>query len=138
VGGLERAKVAGAVGSSAVVVANVFYEHDTQVPLAEDQHMVGEFARRVRMNRSAKQFARGHRGGVRTRWMPTSARTASNDAVNCPARSRTRSRDSGWAHTVAQRSSGCNPFPESRLRPTERQNCQQYADVLVFSESVSQ
>ncbi len=37
------AKVAGAVGSSAVVVANVFHQHHMQVPLAEDQHAVGEF-----------------------------------------------------------------------------------------------
>jgi hypothetical protein len=35
--------VAGAVGSSTVVVANVFGEHGTQVSLAEDQHAVGEF-----------------------------------------------------------------------------------------------
>src|SRR5437764_4341387 len=46
----------------------------------------------VRTDRSAKQVARGHRGGILTTWMPTSARTASNDAVNCPARSRTRNR----------------------------------------------
>src|SRR3954463_4352798 len=38
-----RGKVEGAVGSSTVVVANVFCEHDTQVSLAEDQHAVGEF-----------------------------------------------------------------------------------------------
>jgi hypothetical protein len=31
------------VGSSTVVVANVLIEHDAQVPLAEDQHAVGEF-----------------------------------------------------------------------------------------------
>jgi hypothetical protein len=37
------AKVAGAVGSSTVVVANVVGEYDTQVALAEDQHAVGEF-----------------------------------------------------------------------------------------------
>ena len=37
------AKVAGAVGSSTVVVVNVVREHYTQVPLAEDQHSVGEF-----------------------------------------------------------------------------------------------
>jgi hypothetical protein len=37
------AKVEGAVGSSTVVVADVFGEYDTQVSLAEDQHAVGEF-----------------------------------------------------------------------------------------------
>ena len=38
-----RAKVAGTVRSSTVVVPNVFREHHTQVPLAEDQYTVGEF-----------------------------------------------------------------------------------------------
>ena len=37
------AKVASAMWPSTVVVANVFREHDTQVPLTEDQHAVGEF-----------------------------------------------------------------------------------------------
>lgn len=35
----------------------------------------------VRTNRSAKQFARRHCGGILTTRMPTSARTASNDVV---------------------------------------------------------
>src|ERR671917_2628425 len=50
-------------------------------------------ARTVRMNRSAKQFARGQRGGILTMWIPTSVRTASNEAVNWLARSRTRNRN---------------------------------------------
>jgi hypothetical protein len=37
------AKFAGTVRSSTVVVPNVFREHHTQVPLAEDQYTVGEF-----------------------------------------------------------------------------------------------
>ena len=40
---MRRAKFAGTVGSSTVVVANVVSEHNTQVPLTEDQHSVGEF-----------------------------------------------------------------------------------------------
>jgi hypothetical protein len=43
VGWLRWAKVTGAVRPSTVVVPNVFHEHDTQVPLVEDQHAVGEF-----------------------------------------------------------------------------------------------
>ncbi len=43
VGRLRWAKVAGAVGSSTVLVANVLVEHGAQVPPAEDQHTVGEF-----------------------------------------------------------------------------------------------
>ena len=49
--------------------------------------------RTVRTKRSAKQFARGQRGGIFTTSIPASARTASNDAANCPARSRTRNRN---------------------------------------------
>jgi hypothetical protein len=36
----------------------------------------------VSTNLSAEQFAREQRGGIVTTWIPTSARTASNDAVN--------------------------------------------------------
>jgi hypothetical protein len=41
--GSWRAKFAGAVGPSTAVVPNVFREHHTRVPLAEDQYAVGEF-----------------------------------------------------------------------------------------------
>lgn len=44
VGRLRWAKVKGTVRPSTIVVPNVFREHDTQVPLAEDQHKVGEFS----------------------------------------------------------------------------------------------
>src|SRR5689334_11952818 len=60
----------------------------------------------VNTKRSAKQFARRHRGGILTTSMPASARTASNDAVNCPARSRTRNRSRPT----------CSPRSISRLR----------------------
>jgi hypothetical protein len=43
VGWLWRAKFAGAVRSSTVAVPDVLREHHMQVPLAEDQHAVGEF-----------------------------------------------------------------------------------------------
>jgi hypothetical protein len=43
VGRVGWAKVAGAVGSSTVVMANVLGEHDTPVPLADDHHAVSEF-----------------------------------------------------------------------------------------------
>jgi hypothetical protein len=43
VGRWKWTKVAGAVGPSTVVVANLLREHYTQVPLAEDQPSVGEF-----------------------------------------------------------------------------------------------
>jgi hypothetical protein len=43
VGWSWRAKFAGAVRASTVVVPEVFREHHMQVPLTEDQHTVGEF-----------------------------------------------------------------------------------------------
>jgi hypothetical protein len=58
------------------------------------------------MKRSEKQSARGHRGGIFTTSMPTSGRTASNDAVNCPAQSRTRNRNRA----------ACSPRSMTRLR----------------------
>ena len=79
VGQSWRAKFAGAVWASTVVVLDVFWEYHTQVPLTEDQHLVGEFVLTVRTNLSAKQFARGQRGGILTARMPTSARTASKE-----------------------------------------------------------
>jgi hypothetical protein len=60
------AKFVGTVGSLAVVVLNVLREYHTQVPLAEDQHVVGEFGSEVRMNRLVKQFTRGQCGGIVT------------------------------------------------------------------------
>ena len=50
--------------------------------------------RAVSTNRCAQAFARGLRGGIFTASMPALARTASNEAVNCPARFRTRNRKS--------------------------------------------
>ena len=78
------AKVASAMWPSTVVVANVFREHDTQVPLTEDQHAVGEFGSQGADEPAWRNPAT---------WMLVSARTASNDAVNCPARSRTTNRN---------------------------------------------
>jgi hypothetical protein len=54
-------------------------------------------ALRVRTTRSATQFAHGHRGGIQTTRIPTSARTASTDAVNWLALSQTRKPELGDA-----------------------------------------
>jgi hypothetical protein len=51
----------------------------------------------VRTKRSAKQFARGHRGGIFTVSIPVPARTVSKAVVNWPARSRTRNWKGGGA-----------------------------------------
>jgi hypothetical protein len=64
-----------------VGVGAVFGKDTPQVPLAEDQDGVGEFGS-VSTNRSPKQFALGHRGGIFTVPMPAPVRAASNDVVN--------------------------------------------------------
>jgi hypothetical protein len=73
-----------------VVVGGVLGRHAAEVPLAEDQHAVGDLGADGQYEAFGKQFARGQRGGILTTSMPASASTASNEAVNCPARSRTR------------------------------------------------
>ncbi len=71
-----------------VVVGGVPGKHLVQVSLAEDQRPVGTSVRSVRINRSAKQFARGHRGRIFTTSIPASARTASNAACSTAGRAR--------------------------------------------------
>src|ERR687890_455439 len=80
------------MGPSAVVVRAVPDKDGPQVPLAEDQNAVRDSVLAVSTKRSAKQFARGHRGGILTVAIPAPARTASKAVVNWPARSRTRNR----------------------------------------------
>ena len=86
--GPGRAEFAAALGALSVVAAGISGEDRPQVPFTEDQHPGGEHER----------FGIGVRprasGGIFTASMPTPAGTASNDAVNCPARSRTRNRKS--------------------------------------------
>ena len=62
------AKVAGTVGPSTVVVLNVFREYHTQLPLAEDQHAVGEFG----SEGANEPFGETVRPGA-TRWNPDHA-----------------------------------------------------------------
>jgi hypothetical protein len=57
-------------------------KHPAQVLLAENQQPIGDLGSEVNTKRSAKQFARGHRGGTLTILIFASARTASNDAAN--------------------------------------------------------
>jgi len=64
VGGPWRAKVAGTMGSSTVVMANIFGEYDKQVSLAEDQHAVGEFGPQgAHVRRSSSPAGTGEESG---------------------------------------------------------------------------
>jgi hypothetical protein len=64
-----------------------------QVPLADGQHPVGDLGPGGE-HEPLRESIRLLRGGIFTAWIPAVARTASNESVNCPARSRTRKRKS--------------------------------------------
>ncbi len=64
------------------------------MPLAEDLHPVGDLRPGYEHEPFRIEFARGLRVGIFTASMPAPARSASKDAVNCPARSRIRNRES--------------------------------------------
>ncbi len=80
------------MGSPSVVVGLVLGQDRPQMSLAEDEHPVGD----LRPGSEHESFRVSVRAGAPgrdfTASIPASARTASNDAVNCPARSRTRNR----------------------------------------------
>ena len=78
-----------AVRSSPVVVLGILGHHDAQVSFAEDRHPVGDFSpggehEPLRIGVSREDFG----AGILTASIPASARTASKEALNCPARSR--------------------------------------------------
>jgi hypothetical protein len=88
--GSRRVQLAAAVGSVSVVVGLVLGRDYPQVPLAEDEHPVGDLGSGI----EHEPLGEGRRGGVFTASIPALARTASNESVNCPARSRIRNRKS--------------------------------------------
>ena len=80
------------MGAPSVVVGLVLGQDRPQMPLAEDQHPVGDLRPGGEHEPFRISVRAGAPGGIFTASIPASARTASNDAVNCPARSRTRNR----------------------------------------------
>jgi len=89
---LRRTELATSVGSPPIVMGRVFAQNRPQVPSAEDEHPVGDlgpggehepFRISVRPRTSRRDLHAT---------IPALARTASNDAVNCPVRSRIRNR----------------------------------------------
>jgi hypothetical protein len=78
-----RAKLQRSMWPAAVVVGAVSGEDGPQMSLAQDVRMRSvSSVLAVRTNRSAKQFALGHCGGIFTASIPAPARTASNELVN--------------------------------------------------------
>ena len=75
-------KFAGAVGSSIVVVANIPFKHNLQMPLTEDQHAVSEFGSDSAHEPFGETVRPRAMRGNPDHAMATSARTASNNAVN--------------------------------------------------------
>jgi hypothetical protein len=65
-----------------VAMGGVYGKYFAQVLLAKISIRSVTSVRMVDTRRSAKQFARGHRGGIFTTAMPASAIIASNDAAN--------------------------------------------------------
>ncbi len=93
--GSRRVHLAAAMGSAPVVAGLVLGLDRPRVPLAGGLS-IGPVTsvRAVSTNRSATASARGLRGGIFTAWVPGVARTAPDESVNCPARPRTRKRES--------------------------------------------
>jgi len=115
--GPGRAELAAAMGPSSVVVPGIFGQDRPQVPFAEDQHPVGDFGpggedEPFGIGVSREGFGAG---SSRPRW-PASARTAPDDAVNWPARSRTRNRKSAARFTEGP-SKDCGSAAPSTARP---------------------
>ena len=77
----RRAQPQRAMRPRPVVVRGIPGKHASQVPFPKISIRSVTSARTVNTNRSAKQFARGHRGGILTASLPASA-TVSNEAVN--------------------------------------------------------
>src|SRR3954468_7226879 len=94
--------------SPPVVVGGVLGQHAAQVPLTEDQHPVGD------LGAHGQHEAFGEAVRSWTPWWDldhrdaASARTASKDAANGPARSRTRSRNgAAWSPMSMTRLRAC-------------------------------
>ena len=81
-------------GRCPVVVPGIPGEDRPQVPFTEDRHPVGDLGPGGEHEPFGIGVRPGTSGGIFTASMPMPARAASNDAVNCPARSRTRNRRS--------------------------------------------
>jgi hypothetical protein len=73
---------------------------------ASTMHPIGDSVRTDKTRHSVKEFARGQRGWILHDVDARIASTASNAAVNCPARSRTRNRNRAT----------CSPRSRTRLR----------------------
>jgi hypothetical protein len=77
-----RAQLQCSVRPMSVVMHRIPVKYAAQVSFPEDQHFRSvSSVRTVNTRRSAKQFARGHRGGILITSMPAPASTASNARV---------------------------------------------------------
>ena len=86
------AELAAAMGSPSVVVPLVLSQDQLQMPLAEDQHPVGDLGPGGEHEPFRISVRARAAGRIFTPSIPAPASTASNVSVNCPARSRTRDR----------------------------------------------
>ena len=94
-----------------VVVRLVLGQDGAQMPLAEDQHPVEEFSRRVPTRRSQIAFIRGAWTAVRRILAPAAWNTASNAQVKFDPRSRIR--NLMFANLSSRARAGCGPAARS-------------------------
>ena len=88
--GSGRPELSTAMGAASVVVALILGQDRLQMSLAEDQHPVGDLGPGGEHESFRVSIRARASGGIFTASVPTPARTASKDSVNCPARSRIR------------------------------------------------
>jgi hypothetical protein len=102
----RRELTQGPVRPGGVVVTQVLGQHLAQVVLIDDQQLVEDLAAQGADEPLADGIALGACGGLATIPTPSAANTASNDAVNWPARSLIRN-----LRQVARRPRSSEPRP---------------------------
>ena len=76
-----------------VVVRGVLGQHPAELPLPEDQHPIDHFGADGQHEAFGEAVRPRTAGRDLDPSIPASTSTASNEAANCPARSRTRKRN---------------------------------------------
>ena len=95
-------KLEAAEGPSPVVVLDGLLQDAPELAVVQDQKPVQRLARAEPTQRSAIEFARGLRGGVRRTSVPSAASTESKAAANLASPSRIRKRGRGPSSVSSQ------------------------------------
>jgi hypothetical protein len=87
--GPRRSKLMATMRPTPVVVGRILVQHDAAMSVSKDEHAVGGLGPDGTREALGVVVRAGTLRRVLTGLIPASVRTASNAAVNCPARSRT-------------------------------------------------